>query len=216
MPVRAECSDGGSVTFQEAPGGVVRMAVAEDLQGSATVLEFGPLGLLTGIEGPGSDRLRLAYDDRGQVQRVTDETGQAGTITRDGKNRPVEIADDDGRGFSFEYDGQGMLAGVTGPGGERSTFTSTRLGLLRARGPGGSLRVKPRRKTMTFRTTSPTGAWQEQVLDRAGRLVSTRSRGARAVRRVYSADGRLEGLETEAGSLGLDLDPDGLMLTVRF
>lgn len=75
---------------------------------------------ITVIQADGS-RLRLSYDERGNITELTDAGGGKSRYAYDALNRVIEAADPKGNRTRFAYDRAGNILSVTNPaGGVRS------------------------------------------------------------------------------------------------
>ncbi|TGG93185.1 RHS repeat protein, partial [Natronospirillum operosum] len=71
---------------------------------------------------PSGDRLRYAYDDRGNRTRIIDELGGTTELAYDDRGNVTHQTDPEGRTTTFERDSAGRLIAVTDPAGHTTRY----------------------------------------------------------------------------------------------
>lgn len=184
---------GNLVYVRDAEGRETRHKYAEDLYGDARpnhrnllyeihrppILD--PVTLL-----PRTAPTTFGYDERGNLETVTDALGRSTTFTRRGDGLVTEVKDRRGKITRFGYNEHGNLETITTPGTEgESPALTTRL------------EYDPEQFDRVLKLTDPSGAAWSYEYDDLDRLVKTTDPRGHSVSFEY-VQGRLESVVAPA------------------
>ena len=168
---------------------------------------------LTGIHGPGTREISLAYTDRGQIGSIeggplrqtfeydrlgfqtsfTDDTG-ATELRTDAVGRLTSISGPHGHEVTYQYTGGGRLASVAWESNHYLNYQRDLLGnVVRMETPVGAFTINHDYNNRITERRYPNGALSRLEHDRAGRaiLIEHAAPGGQLVLRFeYSYDGR--------------------------
>ena len=117
--VRVRADDGSgaaAVTAYEYAGADRNPRVITDPEGGVTRLDWQD-GLLVGAVDPVGVRVRLGYDEHGELTSVTNAVGDTARLERDGAGRITASITPSGRRTQYRYDAAGNLVSRRDPDG---------------------------------------------------------------------------------------------------
>jgi RHS repeat-associated protein len=122
----------GGVTVTDATSRVTRLnfglggQLAQVRDGAGRIVEFGYDGQFqfTSLTGPGGERYRYSYDNRGNLTGIRDALNlETGFDYEANFNRLASFTDARENGIDYEYDARGNLVGIVYADDSRETFT---------------------------------------------------------------------------------------------
>ena len=136
----------------------------------------------------------FAYDDAGNVSRITYADGTWEDYTYNSQNQVTGVVSQDGVAVSYRYDDQGRLAAVTDPLGRETAYGYDGSGnLVSSTDPAGqTTRHTYDDQGNRLTTADPLGGTTVYTYDAAGRLASVTDPVGGVTRYTYSAAGKLE------------------------
>ena len=114
----------------DAQGRIIQAQLFGILPASLTYDAQGRLATITA--GTGSDKrtATFSYGNDGNLQTVSDPSGQSSTLQYDAAGRIIQSTLPDGRGIAYTYDLNGNLTSLTPPGRSAHIFTYTSANLI--------------------------------------------------------------------------------------
>jgi YD repeat-containing protein len=179
-------------------------------------LGYDSLGRLSSFRDPLGRTAFLHFDGQGRVNGCSRADGASQSFQMDDQDRLRSLTDQTGRRWTFEHDDAGHVRRVTGPKNERWDYDYWQNLLLGINGPTGSIRVKPRKKTLTIQSTAANGQGRTLVYDRSWRLTEVGASGAKPIRLRYGASGNNVEIHSVAGRILYDVDESALTMTLTF
>ncbi|MGW2574467.1 DUF6531 domain-containing protein [Streptomyces nondiastaticus] len=211
--VRTEGSDGflsGSLSY----GTATRTTMVTDSLGHERTYRYNadalvteetdPLGhkTLTKWDERGADRLSVtdplgrtthyAYDEAGNLTRVTLPDGSTASATYNDLCRPVEVTEPGGATWRHTYDDRGNLLATADPAGAETRYAHDELGHLAAvtDALGHVSQVTCDAAGLPVEITDPLGHRTTVVRDAFGRIVEATDALGRTTRTVWTTEGK--------------------------
>jgi RHS repeat-associated protein len=125
------------------------------------------------------DKRVFLFDKDGRLERMTDSNGNTLSINRDGAGRVMSVSHSSGKAIVFHRDGAGRVERITDPAGNELKYGYDSLGRLAVFHDRSRETTEPASARYAYKQNSNL---IEDIFD---------SKGIRAVRQTYDAQGRL-------------------------
>lgn len=195
-------TESGSVVTYEYAGSDRDPSLVVDPEGGRSELHWRD-GLLDEVVDPTGVRVRLAYDEHGELVSTTNALGDVARIERDAAGHPVVAVSPSGARTSFRYDAAGLLISRQDPDGAVWRFEHGVAGRVTAV-------VDPLGARTTFEygangelttTVDPLGRVEARVFDDQGDLAAVRLPDGAEWLLAHDALSRLRSITDPSGAV---------------
>ena len=147
-----------------------------------------------------SNKIQLAYNDKGKIQTLTYPDGSIESIAYDALGNPTQFTVRTGKKIGYEYDSRGELTKVIYPDGKVYSYQYESGNLIKATGPDGTIMMSYDNADRLIQITYPDRKWIKYTYNGASQVTKKELYGGFSTGYTYDTIGHLATVTDGSGT----------------